>query len=181
MTNNKDNNTSTLFKKSAPLFIKPSFNQGPIDLSNYQGKKVWLAFFRYAACPLCNLRIHEMKNKYEQLKERGIEIIAVFHSDHESISKYVGKNDLPFPLIGDPDLELYRLYHVGRSITGFFSANTYKNLFRAFKKGLMPGIPDGPLDTIPADFLINEQGQIIKEFHGDDISDHIPFSEVLIF
>jgi len=29
-----------------------------LSLKDYEGKRLMLSFYRYAACPLCNLRVH---------------------------------------------------------------------------------------------------------------------------
>lgn len=162
----------------APLFSKKSFGDEVINLESYRGQKVWLAFFRYASCPLCNLRINEMIKRHKELETSGLKIISVFQSPQSSVEKYVAKQDLPFPLICDPDQELYQLYGVKGSYAGLVSFGVVHNLAKASKRGFFPGIPDGPLNTIPADFLIDESGEIVTSFHGKDIGDHIPFELV---
>ncbi|WP_164848375.1 peroxiredoxin [Halobacteriovorax sp. HLS] len=167
--------------KIAPLFNKESFDNENIILESYRGQKVWLAFFRYASCPLCNLRINEMIRRYKELEAEGLKIITVFQSPRTSVEKYVAKQELPFPLICDPQQELYQLYGVKGSYGGLMSLGVVQNLAKASAKGFFPGVPDGPLNTIPADFLINELGEIVTSFHGKDIGDHIPFEEVFKF
>ena len=167
--------------KLAPVFSKISFNDEKINLEDFKGSKVWLAFFRYASCPLCNLRVNEMIRKYSELEKNGLKIITVFQSPLSSVLKHVGKQDLPFPLICDPEQELYQLYNVKGSYGGFLSLDVMKKLAIASAKGFLPGKPDGPLNTIPADFLINEKGEIYEAYHGKDIGDHIPFESVFNF
>ena len=38
-----------------------------ISVSTKKGKKTLLTFYRFATCPFCNLRIHEIINRYEEL------------------------------------------------------------------------------------------------------------------
>ena len=76
----------------------------PINLSQYKGKKIWLAFFRYSSCPLCNLRISEMITNYEKWQQKNLEILAVFQSGPDNIKRYVGKQEPPYPIPGNKKL-----------------------------------------------------------------------------
>jgi alkyl hydroperoxide reductase subunit AhpC len=137
-----------------------------------------LAFFRYAACPMCNLRVHELNLRYRELSDRGLSILAVFHSPPESIRRYVGKQDVPFPIISDPGLRLFRMYGVERSWAGFVSGLLRPEGYRAAAKGYLPGIPDVQLNTLPADFLINPDLTIHRAFYASTISEHLPIEVV---
>jgi peroxiredoxin len=50
----------------------------PISLADYEDKKLLLSFYRYASCPLCNLRIHDLIERYDDLKARGLHTLAIF-------------------------------------------------------------------------------------------------------
>lgn len=164
----------------APNFKAKLWNGETFELSHLKGKKVWLAFFRHAGCPLCNLRVHEMIVKYDQLKE-GLNIVAVFQSPASSIAEYAGKQNPPFPLIADPNEELYKLYKVTSSRFGLIHPGNLLALIRAFKKGFILGRREGTATRVPADFLIEENGTISTAFYGEKVSDHIPFDNVMSF
>lgn len=149
-----------------------------LPLQSFKDKKVWLAFFRYAACPLCNLRVHEMIRRYPALKERGVEVLAVFQSDAESIAKHVGKQNPPFPLIADPEEKLYKQFGLKKSLWAFLHPANFPLLFKALSLGFRDLDPEGTITRIPGDFLIAPGLKIIKEFHGKKIGDHIPWEEV---
>jgi peroxiredoxin len=51
----------------APNFEAMNYLSERINLESYRGKKVWLSFYRYASCPLCNLRIDEISKKSHKL------------------------------------------------------------------------------------------------------------------
>ena len=53
-----------------------------------KGKKVMLSFYRYAACPLCNLRVNDLINHYPDFNNKGLEMIAIFQSPTKSILKF---------------------------------------------------------------------------------------------
>ena len=140
-----------------------------------------LSFFRYASCPLCNLRVRELITKYEQFVENGTRILAIFQSPTERITHYVGTQSPPFPIIPDPDLTLYHLYGVESSWRGFARAWTLgiPQVFKAVvANGFLPGTMENHIHSIPADFLINPDGQLIDVYYGRDIGDHMPLDRV---
>lgn len=148
-----------------------------IRLSDFTKKKVLLSFYRYASCPLCNLRIHGLIKRYNDYHAAGLEIFSFFESPVESMKKYVGTQEPPFALIPDPDRLVYKKYRVekslGKYITGLFSGK----LGKAIRMGFKPGKMEGVKTLVPADFLI-ENGLIKTAFYGKDISDHIPFEVI---
>jgi thioredoxin-dependent peroxiredoxin len=107
----------------------------PINLQDYKGKKLLLSFYRYAACPLCNLRVHSLIQKYPEFQSQGLYLMAFFESSKESIARYVGKQDAPFPIIADPERSVYKEYGIESSwfrfmwrpdlevVTAFYGSN----------------------------------------------------------
>lgn len=162
----------------APDFEVPVLGGGVASLAALKGRKVWLAFFRYASCPLCNLRVHRMIERYPALAAQGLAIVAVFQSPLDRMAQFVGRQAPPFPLVSDPSESLYRLYGVGTSLAGLVAPRVIAGLVRAGREGFHAGRPDGTLSRIPADFLIDEDGRVADAFHGRDIGDHIPFDRV---
>src|SRR5262245_24646206 len=96
----------------APSFHVEDVFGTPISLDDYAGKRLLLSFFRNAACAICNLRVHELIERYSAYHRSGVEILAVFESPHENILQYVGRQDAPFPIVADPQAQLYGIYGV---------------------------------------------------------------------
>lgn len=67
----------------APDFEAIDTNGEYINLSNYKGQKVLIAFFRYAGCPVCNYRVHKLIENYNKIQSKGYNIIAVFEWDNK--------------------------------------------------------------------------------------------------
>jgi thioredoxin-dependent peroxiredoxin len=160
-------------------FTVRDLNGNPLALQDFKGKKLMLSFFRYASCPFCNLRIHDLIVRHASLEKQGLSLVAVFQSPEESIRQYAGKQNPPFPIIPDPARELYRAYGVEPSWPGFL-----KGMFRAgpflsaLTKGFLPGKVEGETAMIPADFLIGPDLVVRSAYYGKDISDHIPLADV---
>lgn len=165
----------------APTFTATSYDGKQVELDSYRGAKLWLAFFRYASCPLCNNRIHEIIQRYSEFQRRGVQVLAVFQSPPARIAEFVGAQQPPFPLIADPDLELYAKYRVAKSLLGLWYPRVMTSFLQAVKNGFGPGASDGNMARIPADFLIDPEGLLWDVFYGKAISDHIPFETVSAF
>lgn len=163
----------------APDFTINDIFGNPVRLQAFRGKKILLSFYRYASCPLCNLRINELIKRHSQFQQNGLEIIAVFQSSVDSIREYVGKQDAPFPIIADPDQILYRSYGVTPSWWKFFKAiMRIREIFQSFTLGYLPGKIDGNITMVPADFLIDENINISIAYYGKDIGDHLPINHI---
>lgn len=167
---------------NAPLFKTTDIGGETIDLQSYKGSKVLISFYRYASCPLCNLRVNNLIKLYPSLSDKGLKIISIFQSPKESILQYVGKQDAPFPIVPDPAQKLYKQYGVETSWTAFAKAGLQINkLIETTKLGFMPGKMEGEVNRVPADFLIDEKGVIQSAYYGADISDHMPIETILSF
>ena len=150
-----------------------------VSLQDYQGKRLMLSFFRYASCPFCNLRVHELSTRLDSLRDKGVSLVAVFQSPEESIRRYAGRQAPPFPIIPDPDRRLYRVYGVEPSWTGFLKGMLRPAAFvSAVSKGYLPGKVEGETAMVPADFLIGPDLVIDHAYYGKDIGDHIPLTAV---
>lgn len=164
----------------APEFKTKDYLGRDVDLSIYKGKRILLSFFRGATCPFCNLRVHEVIKKHEELKKKGVVVIALFSARGEEIKEYAGKLTPPFSVIPDPDFRIYQKYGVESSMSGMFKAMLRMGTMLKMMVGgffNMKSMSDKPL--LPADFLIDEDGSIYKAYYGSDFGDHIDLKEVL--
>lgn len=168
----------------APAFVTKDVYGNAIDLEKYKGQKVFLAFLRYAGCPVCNLRMHELIANHADIKAAGYQLIAVFESDSATLRGYLQETEVPFTLIANPDLSLYKRYHVKNSFGKMFKSATDRKTNAAAKSGkrLFKGKKykrDGNLTRIPADFVIDETGKVTLVHYGTTISDHLSLSTIL--
>lgn len=165
----------------APDFTATVYAREPLTLSALRGQKVWLAFFRYAGCPLCNLRVHQMIQRHDAWERQGLKIVAVFQAPVDEVAANVGEQNAPFPIVCDPDETLYRLYGLEASLAGYLSPKNLPKMAAALKEGFMPGTMHGTKTRLPADFLIDETGKVVDTFYADAIGDHIPFERIDAF
>lgn len=163
----------------AELFETQDIYGEPIKLKDYSGKKVMLCFFRDAACPFCNFRVYELTHRYKNWQAKGVEVIAVFSSTDAEVRDHVARYPRPFRLIADPNLEIYNRYRVEKSASALWKALLFRmpRIIRGIRTGGRPK-PNPHVTLVPADFLINEQGNIQDCWYGENTSDHIPLDRV---
>lgn len=167
----------------APDFSLPSIDGSTVTLSQLRGRPVWLGFYRYAACPLCNLRIHELVKRYGHLPGDALAVLGVFQSPVGKMHDYLDKHAAPFPLLSDPQERVYELYGLTTSALGFVKPSVLPKLATAAAQGYASLYldPDGSMARLPGDYLIGRDGRVVDVFMASDISEHIPFERVDAF
>lgn len=168
----------------APDFASNDIFGKRFELSALRGKHVLLAFHRFSSCPFCNFRVHQLRTRFRNYSSQGLNVVTVFESSEANLREGVAKQDVPFPIISNPDLSLYRTYGVENSRLGVLktmihAASTAKE---AKKLGLVQPIEkEGDITRMPADFLIDPQGRIQTAYYGNHMSDHVDFQVIDAF
>ena len=60
----------------------------------------------------CRYHVSQLAKLYEQFKEAGAEIVVILGNDLEKANSYVKLLNLPFPVLSDPQRDVYRLYEL---------------------------------------------------------------------
>jgi peroxiredoxin len=167
--------------KFAPAFKGITYQGRMVDLLGLEGRKVWLIFYRYATCPLCNQHLSEIERRFDALSRLGIEVIAVFDSAVPAFFKPGGRKGVRFSLISNQTGTLYRLYRTQRSLWGVLRPSVAVGLLRALLSGYRQHKVPGNFDQLPSHFLIDERGIIVKVRRGRTAVDHLPWSELAEF
>jgi peroxiredoxin len=162
----------------------PSF-----DITDLEGKrfhsgalpaKLWIALFRYAACPLCALRLHEMAGRWaKDLAHRGVTCLVISPSTRAQLERYVKDTAPPFSLVADPEQQLYGVLHPGYAPFGLGGGFLRRSL-----EARALGIKGGPSPSLraafraPGDLIIDDAGLVRFAWTGRDFSDHAPFDDI---
>ena len=137
-----------------------------------------LQFRRFAGCPVCNMRVHELFNRYNDLVDYGIQEVVAFQSSKPVMSKRLA--DSPFPLISDPSNLLYKAFGVGTSITALLNPKmlpaTIKGLWRHGVE--LPETVEASY-ILPADFLIDSSGSVLALKYGTHYDDQWDVDELI--
>ena len=175
--------TQLMVGMTAPTFQSVDLFDQPINLQDYRGHWLLLSFYRNAACALCNLRVHELISKYPEYKQKGLEMLALFESPKANLLQYVGKQDAPFSIVGDPEAKFYDLYGIETSedkVNATMAApEGQQRVQEATKAGFaLTKEPGSNFYRIPADFLIDPDGIIREAFYSELVGQHLDLATV---
>lgn len=96
----------------APDFTSTDQNGKTISLKDYKGKKVILYFYPKDNTPGCTMEACNFRDHYEDLQEKGFEVIGVSADTEKKHSNFVEKFTLPFTLLADTEKEVINAYGV---------------------------------------------------------------------
>ena len=161
----------------------PNIDGSEFNISAIAGKRYMLSFYRFAACPFCNLRIHELVNQYDDLPD-GFKMVAIFDSPLSNLQRFATGHKAPFPILADKENTYYRKFGVQRSLLGVLKGGLLRMptmLYAMFRKGYIPWTIKGSLTTMPLDILVDENGIVQSVYYGKDEGDHMPFEQIKEF
>lgn len=159
----------------------PPFSVKDIDgrfhsIEQYKGKKVLISFFRNAGCPVCNYRFHELEKEKDYFLRNDIVLLAVYESSPENVKMLRDTNQFYQILVPDPSGILFDLYRVEKS-----KAKINKGALHGARRKANEGNKlfskkikqDGNDARVPADFIIDENGNIVTAYYGKYLGDHL--------
>ena len=98
--------------KPAPDFELPSDSGEKIKLSALRGKPVVLYFYPKDDTPGCTVQACEIRDAYDDFREKGAVVLGVSPDDEASHVKFKQKYKLPFTLLADPEHRVAEQYGV---------------------------------------------------------------------
>ena len=125
----------------APDFTLPNQNGEMVSLSDFLGKKVILYFYPKDNTPGCTRQACAFAAANAELEEAGAVVIGISKDSVASHQKFVQKQNLPFILLSDPELQTIEVYGVWQE----------KKLYGKVSMGV-----------VRTTYLIDEQGMIEK-------------------
>jgi len=148
---------------------------------------VHLQFRRFAGCPICNLHLHSMIRRWNEVTAANIREIVVFHSTVEEMRVHAA--DLPFSVIADPEKRLYIEFGVEAAPRALLDPRAWIAILRSIPFSLRASIverkppppthPQGGRLGLPADFLIARDGRVLASKYGAHADDQWSVDELL--
>ncbi|WP_432901076.1 peroxiredoxin-like family protein [Micromonospora matsumotoense] len=158
----------------------------PVDIPDPQ-RLIHLQFRRFAGCPICHLHLRSIVRRHAEIEAAGIREVVVFHSPADELREHSA--GLPFALIADPGLRLYREFGVESSPRALLHPRAWLPVLSAVLRstwGMLRGRerppaarqPHGRLG-LPADFLVAPDGRVIASRYGEHAYDQWSVDELL--
>jgi len=165
-----------------PSLKLPDLDGMPFDLATLKGTPFMVAFYRFASCTFCNLRVRELVTRYGELGD-GCTVVVVFDAAPEHLRLHAEHHHAPFPLLADSGRTHYDAFGVEYSWprVSWGLIKRLPTLLKGFAAGYLPLDARGRLDTLPAEFLVDAGGIITHAHYARDEGDHLSFEQLKEF
>jgi thioredoxin-dependent peroxiredoxin len=94
----------------APDFSLPDESGRVVTLSALKGRNVVLVFYPGDDTPGCTRQLCEFRDRWDTLRERGIEVFGVNPQGAAAHARFRAKFQFPFPLLVDKGRQVAKLY-----------------------------------------------------------------------
>jgi peroxiredoxin len=152
----------------APDFALDSVNMGRVSLRDYRGSVVLLVFGRYFGCPVFQLDFDQLLRLRGEMGPK-VNVVYLSQSSPESAEDYIKGMNVDFPVVPVHKeagrYGVYDLYGVGPMGPGTL-AKIIGRAREARRAGKVHGAYEGRETQSPADFVIGEDGRIIRAHVG---------------
>lgn len=137
-----------------------------------------LIFLRYMGCPICQMKIAELRRDWDEFRKRNLGVLVVLQSEAENMISVKGseetlkEKDIPFTIVLDPKEEIFRLYGVKPgSIFRYATPATIKKAMQSKKLGFKHGVSEGKELQLPALFIVDDKKIVRYTYYGKNVSD----------
>ena len=96
--------------KSAPLFTLKDQSGNKVALKDLEGSHVVVYFYPKDDTPGCTKEACGFRDLWSGYQELGVKVLGVSPDDDASHQKFIGKYELPFTLLSDPDRKVMEKY-----------------------------------------------------------------------
>ncbi len=143
-------------KMRAPDFTLSDQNGDTVRLEDFRGKRVVLYFYPKDNTPGCTRQACAFAASYEQFQAQNVVVIGVSKDSVASHLKFTQKNELPFILLSDPDLQAIQAYDVWqeKKLYGKVSMGVVRTTYVIDEQGIIEKVmPKVKPDTNAAQIL----------------------------
>jgi hypothetical protein len=148
---------------------------------------VHLQFRRFAGCPVCDLHLHSIAQRHDEIVSARILEVAVFHSGSDELRPFTV--ELPFAVVADPEKKLYAEFGAEASPQALLHRRAWLPILRGILRSLGRILrgkqpvtslhSEGGKLGLPADFLIGMDGRILACKYGAHIYDQWSVDDLL--
>ncbi len=118
--------------KAAPTFTLTDQNGDKVALKDFRGKNVIVYFYPKDDTPGCTKEACSFRDLNEEIREEGAVILGISPDGHASHERFIGKYELPFTLLSDPDKKVMTRYGAfgekmmyGKKVTGVIRSTVW--------------------------------------------------------
>jgi len=131
----------------------------PIELNDYEGKKIVLYFYPKDNTSGCTAQACNLRDNYSELRNHGYEVIGISPDNEKSHQKFIEKQQLPFRLAADTEKRLNQIFGVWKekSMYGRKYMGTVRTTFIIDENGAISDIIEKIETREHASQILNRQ------------------------
>lgn len=159
-----------------PEFKLPNAKGENVDASDLtSGGPAVISFYRGGWCPYCNLELKALQNSLPEIKDLGAKLVAITPETPDNSMTTSEKNNLEFEVLSDKGNEVARKFGLV-----FNLAEELKPIYDAFGIDIKGHNGDESFTLpMPATYVVDKNGKIIKSFVSEDHTQRMEPSEVI--
>jgi peroxiredoxin Q/BCP len=138
--------------KKVAQFSLPATGDKSVSLKDFKGKNLVIYFYPKDSTPGCTLEGQNFRDRYEDFKKAGTEILGVSRDSLQRHENFKAKQEFPFDLLSDEDEKL----------CGQFDVIHEKNMYGRKVMGI-----------VRSTFLIDSQGILRQEWRKVRVKGHV--------
>ncbi len=97
---------------AAPDFVLVSDEGQPVKLSDYQGQQVVIFFYPKADTPGCTRQACGFRDNFVMMEAANTAVLGISPDTPETLAKWKKKQNLPYPLLSDPEHAVAEAYGI---------------------------------------------------------------------
>ncbi|MCH2365518.1 MAG: peroxiredoxin family protein, partial [Planctomycetes bacterium] len=98
--------------KAAPWKLK-NYKGAELSLAGYKGRPVCIIFYLGYGCIHCAEQLSAFAPRIKDFKAVGLDVVAISSNNQEDLKKSLAaydKGEYPFPLVANPELDVFKAY-----------------------------------------------------------------------
>jgi peroxiredoxin Q/BCP len=130
----------------APSFASLDQDGKTISSEDFKGRKWVIYFYPKDQTPGCITQACNIRDNYQLLLDKGIQIIGVSGDSQKSHLNFIEKQAIPFPLVADEDLSVIKAFGVWgeKKFMGKTYDGIHRTTFLIDENNIIQGIIDKP-------------------------------------
>lgn len=160
----------------APDFTLPNAQGKDISFANMRRRgPVIISFYRGGWCPYCNLELKALHSRLPEITQLGGQLIGISPELPDNTKDTIEKNGLGFDVLSDVGNKVARQFGLV-----FKLAPELRPIYEKFGVDLLKANGDSSYELpIPATYVIDDQGIVIKAFVDPDYTHRLDPDEVI--
>ena len=133
----------------APDFKLPDKDGNIVSLKDFKGKRIVLYFYPKDSTSGCTKEGISFKEAYTEILDQNAVVIGISKDSEKSHARFIEKNEFPFILLSDTELEAIKAYDVWqeKKMYGKTSMGVVRTTYVIDEKGVIEKVYDKKIKT----------------------------------